>query len=200
MLLVLFAQETVISASVNPLTDQEAQYLLDQAQFLAQQGVSKSEILHIFEEGLTHEEDHLTKESKEKIKFFLIAGVICIVLGGAIYFIIKADADQRAHRKQLAQDVTNLEQQIVQAQARLEQANTRARMQQPIGHPQHLLQADMDAQRDALNDLFQLQGRVIGARNALYEYDQRRLRAQEASRHFQRQQQLNRIETMLRNR
>lgn len=44
ILLFLFAQKTVLSISNYPLEDQHALDLLDQAQFFAEQGVSKSEI------------------------------------------------------------------------------------------------------------------------------------------------------------
>lgn len=207
ILLFLFAQKTVLSISNYPLEDQHALDLLDQAQFFAEQGVSKSEIIRIFKESLAHEEHCNARSEKtelhEKILVCVVAGVICLVIGGVIYFCIKANAAERAHRQQLAQDVTNLEQQMVLAQTRLDQANVRARAA-PVDQPRHLLQADMDAQRDALNDLFQLQGRVIVARNALYEYDQRRIREQEAwSRQYERaerQRQMDRIENLLRNR
>ena len=215
LLLFFISQEMFIHASASPLTDQQVQHLLDHAQFLAQQGVCKSEILRIFKKSLSLEELCTTnleesKSSSPNAKEFLIfSGVFIIIVGAAVIYTMKCKANKKAHRQQLVQNVTNLDRQVTLAQARLDEMRNQNQPMaaEPANNPRHLIQADIDAQRDTLQELILLQVRATTARNTLLEYDREQEREKEARnrecRKYEakrRQEQLDRIETMLRDR
>lgn len=127
-----FAPAQEVYAHTNLISDQQVKQLIEQATFLAQQGISKDEILCVFEQALVQEKLYSNKSDRnEKIIAVVAVGIVCLVIGGFICLAIKNAADEHAHRQQLEQNITNLDQQVAQAQLRLDQAHAHAREPRP---------------------------------------------------------------------
>ncbi|MBS1988580.1 hypothetical protein JST56_06360 [Candidatus Dependentiae bacterium] len=111
-------------ATIDPLQEAQVQYLMNQAQFFAQQGISQHEILRIFEENLAHEEFSAAKPQTGKLLLLaLLAGAICVGVGsGVTYYLMMNQTPAENHQQgnpdvqQLETQVATLRQQLAQAQ------------------------------------------------------------------------------------
>lgn len=117
--ILLLVPVTITSAQVNSVADYHVQHLIEQTQSLVDQGISKSEVLRLFEQALTQEIAHQEvvsdmPEIQEGLlvskKILLIAGVLCVLgftLGaGVMYLAFQDDLQNEAtqHRNRCTRE------------------------------------------------------------------------------------------------
>lgn len=96
--LVIAASLNASQATINPLQETQAQYLMNQAQFLAEQGVSQENILKIFKQNLTQESLNTDTVQAPRSYLIITAGcVVGIMIGGGVvyYFMNKINNNQQ---------------------------------------------------------------------------------------------------------
>ena len=96
-----FIHQVSTYASINLESNQRDQYLVDQAQFLIQNGISQQEVLEIFKDGLKKEKLCADKPKSNKI-LWTIAGccVVLVVIGGTYYFLVKKQTQNAPPQQQ----------------------------------------------------------------------------------------------------
>lgn len=86
ILLILASLNAASNAELNYLQEEQVRYLMNQAQFLAKQGITQEDIIKIFEQSLTDQELGATKPKKNDLR--LIESILCISLGAAVTYLI----------------------------------------------------------------------------------------------------------------
>jgi hypothetical protein len=101
------------TATINRLQVAQTQYLMNQAQFFAQQGVSQENILKIFKQSLAQESLSTDKVETPRSYLIITAGcVVGIMIGGGVvyYFMNKINNQNQARINQLTQENEVIEQ------------------------------------------------------------------------------------------
>lgn len=144
LLFMLITSTTVLHTEVNLYSEQQINYLIDRAHFFAQHGISQEEILHIFEQSLTHEE--LCNKEPEKLKSrknFVLAVIIsalCIAALGIKIYVLKCEANLATmrlnlirNRQQLNQEIAHLNQEnFAVLNQEIAQARERVRLAEKV--------------------------------------------------------------------
>lgn len=157
LLFILTPLTTSLHADINLVSDQQIKYLVNQARFFAQHGISQEEILRIFKQSLTHEElcndEPEEQESNEYFVMDLIFIILCCTLNivalAAQISLLKSESNLATSRLNLIREQqrfnaeianfneenhTAFNQEIAQAQERLRQAEQRVgQVQQRVG-------------------------------------------------------------------
>ncbi len=125
--LTILTQSRATHTDIKLASNGQVQYLINQAQSLAEQGIDQKDILKIFDQGLTEQELGAAKPKTGFRMIIIFTGcIVCVAIGGGItyYFINEKINEKQAEvdrlntqNQQHQRNIANLTQQLNQAQA-----------------------------------------------------------------------------------